>query len=364
MATRRLRSDLRTFGPLLDEAWTRALRDELGWIAGLLGSVRDADVLLERLHAQAGRLPKCDAEAADILLARLQRDQRAGTEALHAAMETERYVALLDRLVAAAAQPQFAPAPAPTSASASAPRPASTPPARHAAAAAAATAAANAPTPAPHTAATPDAHAAPSMTPHAPPVAPEPAARTWPTAVWSRPHAAPDISNTGPPATGTVVADTPAATGTPADATVGQPRPADGPAVEVLTPLVRRPWRHLDRLMGGLGPAPEDDVLHEVRIRAKRCRYAAEAVAPALGKEASRFAEGIAELQGVLGDLHDAVVAEAWLRDAVARAPAAQALAAGQLVAMERADADASRTSWRGVWKQASAKKGRAWLNP
>ena len=34
VATRRLRSDLRTFRPLVDAAWSSALRDELGWLAG------------------------------------------------------------------------------------------------------------------------------------------------------------------------------------------------------------------------------------------------------------------------------------------------------------------------------------------
>ena len=66
----------------------------------------------------------------------------------------------------------------------------------------------------------------------------------------------------------------------------------------------------------------------------------------------------------MLGDLHDAVVAEAWLREAVVRAPSTQALAAGELVAMERAEAEECRTSWRGVWKQAARKKRRAWLKP
>jgi CHAD domain-containing protein len=178
--------------------------------------------------------------------------------------------------------------------------------------------------------------------------------RTWTTAVWSRTAPADDaVAN--PPGPG---AGVPEANGS------SPPRPADGPAVEVLGSLVIRPWRHLERLMRTVGPAPEDDTLHEVRIRAKRCRYAAEAAAPAMGKDAARFAAGIADLQTVLGDLHDAVVAEAWLRDAVVRAPSTQALAAGELVAMERAEAEECRTSWRGVWKKAARKKRRAWLKP
>ncbi|HEX9343841.1 MAG TPA: CHAD domain-containing protein, partial [Actinomycetota bacterium] len=47
---RRLRSTLRTFRSVLDREWSGALRAELAWIADLLGAVRDADVLLERLR--------------------------------------------------------------------------------------------------------------------------------------------------------------------------------------------------------------------------------------------------------------------------------------------------------------------------
>src|SRR5438067_5163160 len=53
VATRKLRSNLRTFGPLLDVEWLEALRAELGWLAMGLGAVRDREVLLERLRERA-----------------------------------------------------------------------------------------------------------------------------------------------------------------------------------------------------------------------------------------------------------------------------------------------------------------------
>jgi CHAD domain-containing protein len=52
-----------------------------------------------------------------------------------------------------------------------------------------------------------------------------------------------------------------------------------------------------------------------VRILAKRCRYAAEAYAPLLGKRTHRLASTARELQDVLGELNDVVVAERWLLD-------------------------------------------------
>ena len=50
---RRLRSDLRTFAPLLDRDWTAGLRTELGWLADALGAARDAEVLRARLRRTA-----------------------------------------------------------------------------------------------------------------------------------------------------------------------------------------------------------------------------------------------------------------------------------------------------------------------
>lgn len=49
VATRRLRSALSTFRPLLDREQSDPLRDELRWLAGVLGAARDAEVLRERI---------------------------------------------------------------------------------------------------------------------------------------------------------------------------------------------------------------------------------------------------------------------------------------------------------------------------
>ncbi|MGH2771512.1 MAG: CHAD domain-containing protein, partial [Actinomycetota bacterium] len=57
VATRRLRSDLRTFASLVDPGWAGELRAELAWLAGLLGGIRDADVLSMRLRERVSALP-------------------------------------------------------------------------------------------------------------------------------------------------------------------------------------------------------------------------------------------------------------------------------------------------------------------
>ena len=61
---------------------------------------------------------------------------------------------------------------------------------------------------------------------------------------------------------------------------------ADLPAPAILPDLVRRPWESLARRVKKLGDSPTDAELHDIRIRTKRVRYAAEAIAPLVGRQA------------------------------------------------------------------------------
>jgi CHAD domain-containing protein len=246
VATRRLRSDLRTFRSLLEVEWMVGLRDELAWIAGELGAVRDADVLDERLRRLVAGLPEQDARGAAALLRRLAAERAAARTRLLGGLDSERYVKLLNALTDAAVAPRCLPE-------------------------------------------------------------------------------------------------------------------AEARAADVVQELVRRPWKHLSGAVDALGQEQPDEALHEVRIHAKRCRYASEAVAPVVGKAAQRFATAVAEVQTVLGDFHDAVVAEQWLRSA-APGGTDKAVVAGELIALERLDAAGLRAGWKSAWKKASAKKLRSWL--
>ncbi len=108
VGTRRLRSDLRTFRPLLVEEWVEPLREELSWLADVLGGVRDADVLTERLRRQAAQLPEVDAASFAPVLHRLADEREVARARLLEVMASDRYVALLDRLVLAANNPMLA----------------------------------------------------------------------------------------------------------------------------------------------------------------------------------------------------------------------------------------------------------------
>jgi CHAD domain-containing protein len=105
VATRRARAVLRAGGPLLDPAWSEPLREELGWLGGALGRVRDLDVLLANLEAQMGELDKEERFAAKRISQGLDQERAEARGALLEALESERYAALLDSLGVAAPPP-------------------------------------------------------------------------------------------------------------------------------------------------------------------------------------------------------------------------------------------------------------------
>jgi CHAD domain-containing protein len=99
---------------------------------------------------------------------------------------------------------------------------------------------------------------------------------------------------------------------------------AERGAGEVLARLVRRAGRRLLRALAAVPEADDHDAaLHEARKAAKMARYAAEAAVPALGRAASRQAAAAKDLQQVLGDHRDSVVARTVLLDLAGKARAA-----------------------------------------
>jgi len=95
-------------------------------------------------------------------------------------------------------------------------------------------------------------------------------------------------------------------------------------AGKALAKPVRRAARRLQRALDAVpGAQDRDTAIHEARKATKRARYAAEAAVPALGRTASRQAAQAKELQQLLGDHHDSVVARAVLLDLAGEARAA-----------------------------------------
>jgi len=262
VAARRLRATLKSFRTVLDPAETRSLGEELKWLGTVLGAPRDAEVLAARVTASVQQLPP------ELVLGPVQARLRAHFAPVEAAtraaalkaLDSERYLALLDRLDLLLTDPPLA------------------------------------------------------------------AEASWPAA---------EVMPT---------------------------------AKEVLPAAVRRMHRRVRRRMRhaqALPAGPDRDVaLHEARKAAKDARYAAEALSPAFGKQARRFASQMKKVQSVLGDQHDAVVARGTVRELGVQAHLAgeNAFSFGIVhqrdsELAERLDRQASR-----AWKRASRHKYSSWL--
>jgi CHAD domain-containing protein len=107
--------------------------------------------------------------------------------------------------------------------------------------------------------------------------------------------------------------------------------------------------KRLRKAVKQLGDDPTDEELHKVRIRAKRARYAAEAVGAG-----QRYIKRAKTLQDVLGEHQDATVAEKRIRRLLSRVRPSRrtALAAGRLIERQRARRAAARRDWPKAWER------------
>lgn len=250
VATRRLRSDLRTFSPLIEASWAEPIRGDLKWLGGALGDVRDVDVLSEDLHSRAEDLQD---ELAP-LFEHLAAEHSAARGKLLKALRSARYKSVLDRLVDAVTTPAFTPR-------------------------------------------------------------------------------------------------------------------SQRPCSEELPALVETTWRKLAEAGRAVGIDDSDEVYHSVRILAKRARYAAEAVAPALGvdsaKDAKRFASAAAGVQEVLGEVQDAVVALELIETIASEHSRSGRInmALGRLAEREAIRRNGGRSAFNTKWKNLDRKKNLRWLH-
>jgi CHAD domain-containing protein len=224
VATRRSRALLRVAAPLYTGD-VQPLALELKWLGGVLGEVRDLDVLLAHLTEQADELAPPDAAPAHKLLRGMARSRARLRRQLLRALDSSRYAALLDRF----------------------------------------------------------------------------------------------------------------------EETLAALEPSDD--TRSLDALAERERKRLRRHAKAVDDDAPDEVLHALRKRGKKTRYAYELAG------ADAVVQRAKELQDVLGAHQDSVVAEERLRALAADAPADQALAAGLLITKERRRRAEARSAWRATWK-------------
>jgi CHAD domain-containing protein len=142
--------------------------------------------------------------------------------------------------------------------------------------------------------------------------------------------------------------------------TIAHPPVAD-PGVS-LRDLATREFQKLRKVVDALPEVPGDADLHEVRIKAKRARYAAELAAPVEGGPAERFVQKAKRLQDILGEHQDAVVAEGRLRELFDGVRGRRAgFVAGRLVERQRARRLAARADFASYWPKVERRGRKAW---
>jgi CHAD domain-containing protein len=255
VASRRLRSALRSFGAVVGRPETDHLAAELRWLGGVLGEARDAEVQAERLDEQVRQTDI--EELLGPVQARIQahnaKARAASLKAVSAALKSARYYALLDEL---------------------------------------------------------------------------------------------DL----------LTADVPS--GAAARESARQALPA---AVARSYRKTRRRMRTALRAPAG---RPREAALHEVRKAAKQARYAAEAVAPVLGRDAARFGNRMKKLQTVLGDHQDTVVGRQLARrlGIAAQLAGESAFSYGLFYGLDACAGAGLQARAAKAWREASRGRYRRWL--
>jgi CHAD domain-containing protein len=108
VACRRLRSLLKTFGPLLDSERVRSCRTDLRNFAGSLGAVREADVRAQLLLEVASGLARPGSQGPARLAACLEESRRVERERLAAQVAMPEWAALTAAITARARDPKLA----------------------------------------------------------------------------------------------------------------------------------------------------------------------------------------------------------------------------------------------------------------
>jgi CHAD domain-containing protein len=247
VATRRLRSTLRSFGHIVRRGDTDWLAAELKWLGSVLGAARDAEVLAAHLRESLRQIPV--EQVIGPVQARVQSHfapMRADARtAILAALGSQRYFSLLDELARLLAEPPLTPL-------------------------------------------------------------------------------------------------------------------ADKPAADVLPTAARRAHRQVSKRMRRARHAaagqPRGAALHRARKAAKRARYAGEAMTPAIGKKASRFARQMKNVQSVLGEHQDVVIARKAERELGIKAHLAgeNSFSYGLLYGRDTCAAERLQVQARRAWKLAS----------
>ena len=141
--------------------------------------------------------------------------------------------------------------------------------------------------------------------------------------------------------------------------------PHDPTALEstvTLRDLAKQEFTKLRNAFRQAGRTPNSATIHEIRIKTKRARYAAELAGSTVGKPATRFINKARTVQGVLGMHQDALQAETYIRTFLKHSTSTQAaFVAGRMVERQRRRREKARKKMQRLFRGLLKRGENAW---
>ena len=129
-----------------------------------------------------------------------------------------------------------------------------------------------------------------------------------------------------------------------------------------LNDLAKSAFKKLRKAIQRIGSSPNNARLHEIRIKTKRARYAAQLAELTDGKAVTRFIKTAGAVQDVLGMHQDAIQAEAHVRAFLKQSTNVRAaFVAGRMVERQRERREEARKNVLRLWKKLLKRGEKAW---
>jgi CHAD domain-containing protein len=129
-----------------------------------------------------------------------------------------------------------------------------------------------------------------------------------------------------------------------------------------LRELAEREFKKLRKAIRCMSPAPNHAILHAIRIKTKRARYAAELALWSVGKPAARFMKQARAVQDLLGNYQDSFTADTCIRAFLKQSTNVRAgFVAGRMIERQRQRRDTIQKSVNGLLKTLVKRGKKAW---
>jgi CHAD domain-containing protein len=133
-------------------------------------------------------------------------------------------------------------------------------------------------------------------------------------------------------------------------------------AAVTLRELAEREFTKLRKAIRRMGPEPNHAVLHAIRIKTKRARYAAELALWSVGKPAARFMKEARAVQDLLGNYQDSFTAETYIRAFVKQSASVRAgFVAGRMIERQGQRRDTIQENLKALLKTLVKRGKKAW---